>query len=172
MEKGFYKYYKDLPPYVKGALAIGVGVVLFLVGKKLYKVVFPSAEERRSRQMLDNIQKEIESAQGNGQRQSYSNSQYLTFANQIYEGMRYVAGDDYAMVEGNLRKMMNDLDVGLLIKAFGARQDYAFGIPTGTPKDLFTFVRTELGDDYGGLTSYRLTRVNEDWKKKGIKYKI
>lgn len=172
MDKGFYKYYKDLPPYVKGALMIGAGVVIFLVGKKLYRVVFPSQDERAAKLLLNNINKEIDTARKQGMKQSYSDSQYITFANQIYEGMRYVAGDDYAMVEANLKRMMNDIDVALLVKAFGARQDYAFGIPTGTPKDLFTFVRTELGDEYGGLTSYRLTRVNEDWKKKGIKYQI
>jgi len=68
--------------------------------------------------------------------------------------------------------MNNDIDVAKLIKAFGVRQDYAFGVPTGSPKDLITFVNSELGDDYGGLTRYRVDAVNANWKKKGIKYQF
>ena len=60
----------------------------------------------------------------------------------------------------------------MLIKAFGFRQDYAFGVPTGEPKDLFTFVNSELGNEYGGLWSGRVKGINSDWKKKNITYTI
>jgi hypothetical protein len=68
--------------------------------------------------------------------------------------------------------MNNDLDVAKLIKAFGQKQNYCFGVPSGGEMDLFTFVKKELGNDYGGLTDYGLQRVNKDWTKKGITYKI
>lgn len=169
MQKGFYKYYKDLPPYVKGAVIIGIGAVLFIVGKKLF---FPSESEKAKRQLLKSVDQEIANFFRQGMKPTYSDSQYSQFANQIYEGMRYIAGDDYTLVENTLKRMQNNLDVAKLIKAFGSRQDYALGIPTGEPKDLFTYVQSELGNEYGGLTGYRVTRINEDWKKKGITYKI
>ena len=43
-----------------------------------------------------------------------------------------------------MKKMINDLDVAKLIKAFGKRPDYCFGIPTGE-FDLITYVQKELG---------------------------
>lgn len=86
--------------------------------------------------------------------------------------MRFAVGDDYATVESTMKKMQNDLDVAKLIQAFGTRQDYAFGIPTGNPMDLFTYVQKELGNDWGGLTNYRVKNINADWKKKGITYQI
>jgi hypothetical protein len=103
---------------------------------------------------------------------SFPESAYSTFANTIYNGMRYCAGDDYGTVETTLKKMKNDLDVAKLIKAFGKRQDYCFGIPASGELDLFTYVQKELGNDWGGLTNYRVKNINADWKKKGIKYEI
>jgi hypothetical protein len=103
---------------------------------------------------------------------TYPDSQYNLTANQIYDGMRYAAGDDYGSVETNLKKMNNNLDVAMLVKAFGFRQDYLFGIPEGEPKDLFTFVKSELGNEYFGITSYRLKNINANWKGKGITYII
>ena len=86
--------------------------------------------------------------------------------------MKYAVGDDYGSVRDILMTMKNDLDVLLLTRAFGKKQAYAFGIPQGEPKDLFTFVRAELGNEYGGLTSYKMDAINKDWEKKGIKYKF
>ena len=86
--------------------------------------------------------------------------------------MKYCVGDDYGSVRDTLMKLKNDLDVNLVVKAFGQRQGYCFGIPAGEPKDLFTFVRSELGSEYGGITSYKMDAINKDWAKKGIKYKF
>lgn len=164
--------YKNLPPWSRGIIAIvGVGAVAF-VGFKLYKSVFPSLQERQSRQLINEVESEVKGFQNQGMKQSFTDSQYNAFANDIYEGMRYAVGDNYANVERILLSMNNDLDVAKLIKAFGIRQDYAFGIPTGSGKDLITFVNSELGEDYGGLTRYRVDRINTNWKKKGIKYQF
>ncbi len=172
MEKGFYKYYKDLPPYAKGALIVGGGFLLALAGMKAYKSLFPSAEEKKSREFVDNVKDEVDKYLKQGMKPTFADSQYNAFANDIHEGMRYAVGDDYGNVQRILLLMNNDIDVAKLIKAFGVRQDYAFGVPTGSPKDLITFVNSELGDDYGGLTRYRVDAVNANWKKKGIKYQF
>ena len=110
--------------------------------------------------------------QGNGKKASFSDSNYNTFANTIYNSMRFAIGDDYGTVESTLKRMKNDLDVAKLIKAFGLKQDFFFGLPAGDKMDLFTFVQKELGNEYGGLTNYRVKRINEDWSKKGILYQI
>ena len=72
------------------------------------------------------------------QTQSFPDSQYGLFANQVYDGIAYCVGDDYDSVEDTLKRMNNNLDVALLIKAYGFRQRYCFGIPAEGIMDLFT----------------------------------
>jgi len=167
-----YQYYKDLPPWAKGVVVVGGAVVVYLVGSRVYRAVFPTEAQRKNRELEKNIDSEISKLQGNGKKASFSDSNYNTFANTIYNSMRYAVGDDYGTVELTLKRMKNDLDVAKLIKAFGVKQDYFFGIPAGDKMDLFTYIQKELGNEYGGLTNYRVKRINEDWSKKGISYQI
>jgi len=167
-----YQYYKDLPPWAKGVVVVGGAVVVYLVGSRVYRAVFPTEAQRKNRELEKNIDSEISKMQGNGKKASFSDSNYNTFANTIYNSMRFAVGDDYGTVESTLKRMKNDLDVAKLIKAFGLKQDYFFGLPAGDKMDLFTFVQKELGNEYGGLTNYRVKKINEDWSKKGISYQI
>ena len=166
-----YQYYKDLPQWAKGVVVVGGAAALFFVGKKLYTIVFPSAEEKRNAELSRNIDTEIARLQ-KSQKASFPESTYNTLANTIYNSMKFAVGDDYGAVQDSLKKMKNDLDVAKLIKAFGSRQDYAFGIPVGGKMDLFTYVKKELGNEWGGLTAYRVTDINKDWAAKKITYTI
>ena len=167
-----YQYYKDLPPWAKGVVVVGGAVVVYLVGSRVYRAVFPTDAQRKNRELEKNIDSEISKMQGNGKKASFSDSNYNTFANTIYNSMRFAIGDDYGTVESTLKRMKNDLDVAKLIKAFGLKQDFFFGLPAGDKMDLFTFVQKELGNEYGGLTNYSVKRINEYWSKKGILYQI
>jgi hypothetical protein len=167
-----YQYYKDLPPWAKGVVVVGGAVVVYLVGSRVYRAVFPTEAQRKNRELEKNIDSEISKMKSNGKKASFSDSNYNTFANTIYNSMRFAVGDDYGTVESTLKRMKNDLDVAKLIKAFGLKQDYFFGLPTGDKMDLFTYIQKELGNEYGGLTNYRVKRINEDWSKKGISYQI
>jgi hypothetical protein len=166
-----YQYYKDLPPWAKGIVVVGGVAALFFVGKKLYTIVFPSEEAKRNAELGRNINTEIGNLQ-KFMKASYPDSTYDTLANTIYNSMKFAVGDDYGAVQDSLKKMKNDLDVAKLIKSFGSRQDYAFGIPVGGKMDLFTYVKKELGNEWGGLTAYRVTDINKDWAAKKIKYTI
>lgn len=167
-----YDAFRGLPGWAQGIIAVvGTGVTV-VVGVKVYKLVFPSATAKQQKQLVKNVDSEIAAAKTSGLTPSFPDSQYVTFANTIYEGMKYTVSDDYGTVEDTLKKMNNDLDVLKLIKAFGSRQDYTFAIPEGSPKDLFTFVNSELGNEWGGLTNYRVTSINNNWKQKGISYQI
>jgi hypothetical protein len=166
--------YNQLGGRNKKLLLIGAGIVSFIILKKVYDLFFSikAAEARRNRELVDNVDKEIVKHSLRGFKPTFNDSQYNLYANQVYEGMRYAVGDNYGLVENILKLMKNDLDIAKLIKAFGFRQDYAFGLPTSQPKDLFTFVQSELGEDWGGLTNYRIDSINKDWKGKGITYKL
>lgn len=166
-----YQYYKELPQWAKGIVVVGGVAAAFFVGKKIYSFVFPSADEKRNQQLTNNINSEVQRL-SRTQKATYPDSSYDTMANTIYNGMRYAVGDDYGSVQETLKKMKNDLDVAKLIKAFGKRQDFAFGIPVSGKLDLLTYVRKELGNEYFGLTSYRVTNINKDWASKKITYTI
>ena len=165
-----YQYYKELPPWAKGVVVVGGALGVFIVGKKLYSLVFPSIEQKRDKELLKDINSEIAKLQ-QVQKASYPDSLYITLANTIYNGMKYAVGDDYSAVQDSLKKMKNDLDVAKLVRAFGKRTSYAFGIPFGD-YDLFTFVRKELGNEFLGLTAYRVTDINKNWASKKITYTI
>lgn len=137
----------------------------------LYKLFKKNEQVETNKAILTEAGKEI-NALNKKYTPTFQPSNYLAFANSIYEGTKYGIGDNYGSVRDILKKMKNDLDVLLLIKAYGSRQNYIFGIPQGEKKDLFTNIREELGNEFFGLSSSKLDAINEDWKKKNIKYQI
>jgi hypothetical protein len=167
-----YDYYKDLPAWAKGVVIVGGVAVVVFVGMKIGKAVFPSEKKRKEKELEEDLKDDIKEFEEKGQRQTYPDSSYLAFANTIYDSVRYCAGDDYGNVVDTCRKMMNDVDVAKLQKAYGTRQRYCFGLPQGDKLDLFSTIQAELGQEWAGLTSYRVKQINEDWAKKGIKYRI
>jgi len=166
------KTFNNLPPWARGIVFVGGIAIVGLFSIKIYKKLFPSEQAKKNKELQKEIDVEISNWIKKGQKASFSDANYLTFANTIYEGMRYGIGDNYGKVVDTMLLMNNNLDVAKLIKAFGVRQNYLFGIDTGSPLDLLTFVQSELGSEYLGLTSYRITKINNDWAKKGITYKI
>lgn len=164
-------YYNGLPPWGKGVVVVAGAVVLYAVGKKVMRFVFPSATILRNQQLAKNVQSEVEKYRRE-MTPTYSDSQYMTFANTIYNGMAYCADDDYGMVEETLKKMRNNLDVALLIQAYGFRQRYCFGIPIESAQDLFTSVNAELGEEWFGITNYRVDNINNQWARTGITYRL
>jgi len=166
-----YKYYKDLPGWAKGVTAVAGVAAAGFIGFKLYKALFPSSAQRNSQQFIKSITSDIDKFRSKGMQQSYPDTQYKAYANSVYDVMRYAVGDEYGAVEEIMKKMQNDIDVALLIDAFGIRQNYAFGIPNGDPIDMITMIKNELGNEYFFL-DYRVQRINRDWQTKGITYKI
>ena len=165
------KYYEDLPSWAKGAVVVGGLLIVYVVGKRVIRFVFPSADQQRNQQLAKDIAKEI-AALKRIHTPTFAESQYNIFANNIFEGVRYCVGDDYGAVESTMKKMMNDLDVALLIQAYGFRQRSCFGLDFQPIYDLFSTVKAELGNEWGGLTNYRIDNINNNWASKGIKYRL
>jgi len=169
--EGAKQYYNDLPAWSKGVVVVGGLLLAYFVGKKVVNFIFPSANQKRNQELAKNIANEIARLKRT-KTQSFPDSQYLTFANKIFDGMRYCVGDDYGGVEETMKKMNNDLDVALLIQAYGFRQRSCFGLDFQPIYDLFTSVQAELGNEWGGLTNYRVDSINNNWARKGITYRI
>jgi len=158
------KHFVKLPAPVQYGLA-GLGIYA------LYKFIFKDPQDKTNEQIIKDSDKELKEYLKK-YKLSYPPSQYGAFANTIYESTKYGIGDNYGAVVQTLKKLNNNADVVTLVKVYGARQNYVFGIPAGEKRDLFTNIKAELGNEYGGLTSYRLDQINNDWKKKGITYKV
>ncbi len=165
------KIFSELPPWSQGVLAI-IGLVGAIgVGYVVYKKLSKTSEQKKDEELIGSVSDEISNFIKAGQKQSFNDSQYLQDAETIHASIRVCAGDDYDTAEKTLKKAKNDLDVALLVRAFGKRQDYCFGVPIAE-MSLFPYIRKELGAEWAGLTSYRVNRINSDWKKKGITYQI
>lgn len=150
---------------------IGVWAIGGFIAYELTHLFGRNAQKETNKQIIVESTKELNDL-NKKYTPTFKPSNYLAFANSIYEGTKYGIGDNYGAVRDLLMKMNNDLDVLLMVKAYGARQGYVFGIPQGEPKDLFTTIRNELGNEFFGLTSSKLDAINQNWKKKGIKYQI
>jgi hypothetical protein len=170
MQKGIYKYYTELPTYAKGVVVIGITGAAIFLGYKLYKKLSPSQSEIDAAKLINNVTNDIDKFKAQNLVQTFPDANYNTFANTIYEGMRYAVGDDYKTVVATCKKMQNALDVALLIKAFGTKQNYVFGIEAGTPMDMLTFVKLELGNEW--WFGDKVKDINDNWTAKGIPYRI
>jgi len=166
-----YRYYTELPSYAKGVVVIALTGSAIFLGYTLYKKLSPSQSEIDAKKLLTSVTDDIAKFKSAGMTQSFNDANYNTFADTIYEGMRYSIGDDYKAVRATCQKMQTNLDVALLIKAFGIRQNYFFGFfDAGSPMDMLTFIKTELGHEW--WFGDKVKDINSDWASKGITYRV
>ena len=165
------KQYVDKFKKLSKPVQIATSVAAVYLIYKTYKLLFANAQETANDKLLSNAQKEL-NEYSKKYKLSYKPSDYDGYANIIYESTKYGLGDNYGDVVKTMNKMNNDADVAKLITVYGQRQNYIFGIPQGEKRDLFTNIRVELGNEWGGITSYRVDKINDNWKSKGITYKI
>lgn len=90
--------------------------------------------------------------------------EWAIIADQIYNDLRYsAASDNKADATFQIARAKNGADVAMLIKAFGKRREYLFGIPAGADMDLQQFVTSNL-------SMAQILSINDNYKRKGIKY--
>jgi hypothetical protein len=159
-----YNYYKDLPPWAKGVVVVGGLGMVYIIGSKIYAALKPKPQD------VVNVQNDIVKLETKMQ-PSYGDASYDQYANTIYNAQRTSAGNDSGAILDVAKLMKNDLDVAKLVKAYGTRQDYAFGFPTES-YGLFGAMRKGIEADLFGAFAYRIGKVNSDWASKGITYQI
>jgi hypothetical protein len=88
-------------------------------------------------------------------------------ADQLYEYLKYSTFDDNkkGAFEMLYVKMLNDADIAKMMKYFGKRQEYNFGIPVGRPKDFNQFVTSNLSSNY-------IKAINETYQKNKMKFRF
>lgn len=92
--------------------------------------------------------------------------EWQLIANQIYNNLKYASVSDNKADAGyQIARVQNDADVAALIKTFGKRQEYYFGLPLYGLQDFVTFVTSNLDRT-------ELDKINNNYFRKGIKFKF
>jgi len=109
------EFIKDIPSWAKGvAIIIIIGIIAFIV-YKFYKNFKPRTQEQRD------LEKDQDTFVQEGQKPSFPRSQYKAFADTIQqENLSF--NTDEKKIYGIFNQMKNDLDITLLVEAFGNRR--------------------------------------------------
>jgi hypothetical protein len=92
--------------------------------------------------------------------------EWVIIADQIYQDLKFSRISDNRDDAGyQVSRVKNNADFKLLYKAFGTRQEYAFGIPAGGKKDLAQFIVDNLERD-------KINIINRNYRAKGIKFQF
>jgi hypothetical protein len=159
-----YNYYTELPSWAKGLVVVGGMAIAYIIGNKIYIALKPKPQDIKNiEDDIAKLSKEIKA--------TYNAATYDQYANIIYNAQRVSLGNDSGTITDIALMMKNDLDVAKLVKAYGTRQDYAFGFPTDS-FGLFGAMRKGIESAAFGAFSYRIGKINKDWESKGITYRI
>ena len=95
-----------------------------------------------------------------------SPGEWVIIADQIYQNLKFSrVSDNRADAGYQVARVKNNADFKLLYKAFGKRQEYTFGIPTGGEKDLNAFI-------VDNLDRSQIEIINKNYRGKGIKFQF
>ena len=110
---------------------------------------------------LSNADKDIKAAQQSGQSASYSAATYSQLADKIYSAVMYTWGTDEQAIYDVFNLMKNNIDVAMLIKAFGKR------------RLEFSTQDAEIGAHLSNdLDTTEIAKINSILASKGITYRF
>ena len=142
--------------YIGGAIA-----AYFLI----IKPVLISLNVLKSKEEIDK-DKEIEKFLDQSGTLTKTSGEWAIIADQIHEDLKYTALDDNKANAGyQVSRVKTSRDFAELYKQFGRRREYFFGIPSGSPKDLQAFIRSNLDDA-------AIQIINNNYKRKGISFQF
>lgn len=147
-------------------LVLGI-VTLYAFSSRILKF-FGIGKTDTNKQLDDIIDKEIPELKKKVQ-MSQPESYWFGIAEDIYSligmwGDPVIGSDD--KVVSLMTLVQNDLDFALLVKGFGLREEkYFWGVFESKPMSLIGF----LNDD---LSNKHIQKINQDYERKGIKYRI
>lgn len=150
----------------KLAIALGgILLIMYLFKKTLVKIgLLADGAAEKARKTLEKAT--LNQLNKSNVNPNFTDFLYQQWADQAYAAMKYssIAEDEEVVVEV-AKHMLNDADIVKWSAAYGTRRHYIFGVPDGSKKTLFDALATDLA-------SKRRKKINEIWKKKGIKTQI
>lgn len=144
----------------KSFMVVVAVIVLVVI---IYFMFFGKDEAEKQLQDFEDEQNELEKE---GETLSFPLLQYSSYADQIQDNLdKSSIADDKDLVEDVLLRMENTIDVLQLIKAYGKRQRYFFGIPDGSATNLSQTILDEF-------KSTRINRVNKEYESRFINFQF
>jgi hypothetical protein len=155
------KSFQGLPPWAKGAIAVGVVAGVAFIGFKIFRKF--GGESARETQEANQLENEL-NTELNKTGLTYPKSQYSTFANEI-ETAGFDIGTDEDAIYSVFRKLKNNADYLQLNASWGKpnRKVYDFGI--GRDMTLPQFLRYEMNDG-------EIRKINQILSYNKITYRV
>jgi hypothetical protein len=148
--------------------AIGIGAGYFLILKPiLIKLGFmqSDAQIKQDLTQTQNIQDYLNQSIIT-QTPTKSRGEWQIIANNIYNDLYHSGISDNKSDAGmQIARVQNDADFSVLYDTFGQRQEYFFGVPTGGMQDLVQFI-------IGNLNRTEINKINDNYSRKGIKFRF
>ena len=103
---------------------------------------------------------------------NFTDIEFKKLADIIHECLRYGIGDNFSKLKNILSLMKNNDDMQKLLKAYGYRNNYLYGLPLGKPLNLLDMLKKQLRTSENGFFSNELNQIRKDWESKKITFKI
>lgn len=131
--------------------------------KRYFDTANVVAEQNREEEEVEEIEDDIE-VLDNKYKPTFNSSQYTSFANGIFNSVG-VFYDDQTIVYSYLRRLKNDLDFLLLVKAFGKRITGVYGFREY--RNMQEYLQYYYADHEGVIKQFNIILAS-----KGIKQRI
>jgi hypothetical protein len=120
---------------------------------------------KQDTQQQQNVNEYVESSL-KAQTPTKTLGEWQLIANQIYNDLKTASvSDDKSDAGYQISRVQNDADIAALIKTFGQRQEYYFGLPLYGLQDFVTFITSNLNRS-------ELDKINNNYYRKGIKFRF
>lgn len=129
-------------------------------------IVKTDAEIQKEKSDAANIEEVEKNLNARGLDLTKSKAEWDQIADTIYNNLRFsTVADNKADAGYQVSRVKNDADMIYLIKTFGKRQEYLFGIPSGSPMGLSEFITSNLNRS-------NINLINDNYTRKGMKFKF
>ena len=145
----------------KNLYYIGGAIIAYFF---VLKPIFEKLGITKTKEEIDRDKAKEKFLLNTGEKPTKSEGEWAIIADQIHEDLRYTAlDDDKADAAYQTARVKNNADLKLLYKNFGKRQEYFFGVPSGSEKDLQQFLRSNLSDS-------QIQIINQNYRSKNISF--
>jgi len=145
----------------KNLYYIGGAIIAYFF---VLKPIFEKLGITKTKEEIDRDKAKEKFLLNTGEKPTKSEGEWAIIADQIHEDLRYTAlDDDKADAAYQTARVKNNADLKLLYKNFGKRQEYFFGVPSGSEKDLQQFLRSNLSDS-------QIQIINQNYRNKNISF--
>jgi len=169
-------YYKELPSWSKGVVAIGGLALAVIVGYTIYRKVKSTSGTKLNLRESETANDELIKLEGQGIKPTLNNSQIMSIINSLKDAMNG-CGTNEQRIYDNFSKLNNDADVLLLLKLWQVQYYEPCSATSPISYGRWMFNDKSFGGNLSewlnyDMTSSEIKQINSILAKKGIKHKF